>query len=61
LITNNKKRNKKLIEKNNNDEGTRYVILNIEYVKLRNINNYVCDLIEKLNYVDGKPTISKIK
>jgi hypothetical protein len=49
-----------LIGKEFTDEDTRYVILNIEFVRGENIKNYVCDVIEKRNYVNGRPTITKI-
>ena len=51
--------NNELVGKEFTDGGARYVILNIAYVKGENINNYVCDVIEKRNYVNGRPTVPK--
>jgi hypothetical protein len=41
------------------DDGERYVILNVEYKRGDNVNNYLCDVVELKNYVNGKPKIKK--
>ena len=41
------------------DGGERYVILDVEYKRGDNVNNYLCDVVELKNYVNGKSTIKK--
>jgi len=41
------------------DEGIRYVILGVEYKRGDNVNNYLCDVVEVANYVNGKSTVKK--
>jgi len=43
------------------DERVRYVLLLgvIEYKRGDNVNNYLCDVVEKAKYVNGKPTVRR--
>ena len=38
------------------DEGERYVLLNVEYQRGDNVNNYACDVDEKRYYKNGSTT-----
>ena len=51
--------NQELKGKEFTDEGTRYVILGVEFKRGDNINNYLCDVVEKRDYVNGKPRVKK--
>ena len=51
--------NEELERKEFTDEGVRYVILGVEYQKGKNINNYLCDVVDKAHYVGGKSTVKK--
>ena len=51
--------NQELRGKEFTDEGVRYVILGVEYKRGDNVNNYLCDVVEKAKYVNGKPTVRK--
>lgn len=51
--------NQKLKGKEFTDDGQRYTILAVEYKRGNNINNYVCDVVETKNYVNGKPRVKK--
>jgi len=51
--------NRELRGKEFTDEGIRYVILDVEYKRGDNVNNYVCDVVEKAYFVNGKPTVKR--
>ena len=51
--------NRELRGKEFTDEGTRYVILDVEYKRGDNVNNYICDVIEKAQWVNSKPTVKR--
>jgi hypothetical protein len=48
-----------LKKKNFTDNNIRYKILDIFFERGNNVDNYVVDVIETRNIVNGKPTVSK--
>ena len=51
--------NRELKGKEFTDEGERYMILAVEFKRGDNVNNYICDVVETKNYVNGKPTVKR--
>jgi hypothetical protein len=51
--------NRELVGKEFSDEGEKYRILKVEFKRGDNVNNYVCDVVESKNFVNGKPVVKK--
>ena len=52
--------NKSLRGREFSDENTRYTILGIEFKRGADINNYVCDVVESKDFINGKTNIKKV-